>query len=165
MDTQEEVFEFLKLNHIPYRSIAHEPVHTMEDCRDLFPDAAHCKNLFLCNRQKTAFYLLLLEGEKPFVTKDISHQLGVSRLSFGDEESLKTLLHTFAGAVSPMGLLFPSAKEVTLLCDQDLVQASRIAFHPLVNTASLEMTTDDFLNRFLPACGHTVTFVQIPPNA
>ena len=120
-----------------------------------------CKNLFLCNQQKTQFYLLLIRGEKAFKTKDISHQLGVSRLSFGDAEHMEALLHIRPGAVSPMGLLFENAKGVRLLMDRALLAQPFLGCHPCVNTSSIRLAMSDFLERFLPAVGHEVTYVDI----
>ena len=117
MDAQAQVIDFLKLNGLPFELRQHPVVHTMDDCAALGLPAPHCKNLFLCNRAATQFYLFLLGADKPFVTREISHALGVSRLSFGKDEPLFAMLHTHPGAVSPMGLIFPEAAPVRLLCD------------------------------------------------
>ena len=161
MEPQEKVIRFLTEHGIAFEAIEHAPVETMADCEALGLPAAHCKNLFLCNRAGTQYYLLLIRADKPFVTREVSHALGVSRLSFGKDEALFAMLHTHAGSVSPMGLIYPEAKDVRLLCDRDLLNAPGIAFHPLVNTASLWMKTEDFLNRFLPLTGHDITFIDI----
>lgn len=161
MDTQAKVCEFLKLNGINYDLRVHAPVETMEDCALLGLPAPHCKNLFLCNRAKTQYYLLLICADKPFVTREVSKTLGVSRLSFGDGEALERLLHTHPGAVSPMGLIFPESAPVRLLCDEDLRKEEFIAFHPLTNEASLWMRASDFFDRFVPATGHEITFLPI----
>ena len=58
---------------------------TMEACRDIDAvlGAVVCKNLFLTNRQHTAYYLLLMPGDKVFKTKELSSQINSARLSFG----------------------------------------------------------------------------------
>lgn len=165
-DSEGAVYHFLKGLSIPFLRIDHAPVHTMEDCQAI--DAALggeiCKNLFLCNQQKTRFYLLMIQADKSFKTKDISRQLGISRLSFGTPEHMQRLLHVSPGAVSPMGLLFDSAKDVRLLMDSDLQREESLGCHPCVNTASIRMAMADFLNLYLPATGHAPTFVTIPQN-
>ena len=159
------VYRFLNQLGISFIRIDHEPVRTMEDCEaaDRALGGVICKNLFLCNQQKTVFYLLMLREDKAFKTKDISKQLGVSRLSFGPPEYMEQLLHIRPGAVSPMGLLFESARDVRLVMDGDLLHDSDLGCHPCVNTASIRLPMADFLNVYLPATGHAPTFVQIPP--
>lgn len=162
-ENEQAVYDFLNRLHLPFSRLDHAPVHTMEDCHaiDTAMGTEMCKNLFLCNSQKTRFYLLLLPGEKSFRTKEISRQLGVSRLSFGDAEHMQEILHIAPGAVSPMGLLFESAREVTLLMDSDLKTMERLCCHPCVNTASISLDMQDFINVFVPATGHAITFVEI----
>lgn len=165
MESQEKVLEFLKLNGIPFSYAEHKRVETMADCAALGLPAPHCKNLFLCNRAGTQYYLLLIRADKPFVTREVSRTLGVSRLSFGKDDALLRLLHAHPGCVSPMGLLFPEAGEVRLLCDEDLLQLPAIAFHPLMDTASLWMDTQVFLHNFLPLTGHSLTVLPIASHA
>lgn len=163
-ENEAAVYQFLQELNIPFARIDHEPVHTMEDCQAI--DAALggeiCKNLFLCNTQKTIFYLLMIQETKSFKTRDVSKQLGVSRLTFGPPECMERLLHLTPGAVSPMGLLFESAREIRLIVDADLKKADRLGCHPCVNTASIRLSMQDFFQRYLPATGHDPIFVTIP---
>lgn len=163
-ENERAVYQFLQSLHIPFFRIDHEPVHTMEDCLEI--DRALggeiCKNLFLCNTQKTRFYLLMIQEIKNFKTKDVSRQLGVSRLTFGPPEEMEKLLHLSPGAVSPMGLLFESAADVQLILDEDVAKADQLGCHPCVNTASIRLAMRDFLNRYLPATGHAPIYVRIP---
>ena len=163
-DPEGAVYRFLDQLSIPFDRIDHGPVHTMEDCQavDAVLGGIICKNLFLCNQQKTVFYLLMIREDKQFKTKDVSKQLGVSRLSFGTPEHMMQLLHIAPGAVSPMGLLFPSARDVHLVLDDDLPAGEYLGCHPCVNTASIRMKMDDFLHVYLPAAGHAPVFVHIP---
>jgi len=156
------VYMALDALDIPYERFTHDPAMTMEDCAlfDAGRDAAHCKNLFLRNRQGTQFYLLLVVGEKPFKTKDISRQLGVSRLSFGTPEQLQQTLGVLPGAVTPMGLVHEGAAEVHVVLDQELSGWERIIVHPNVNTASIVLKTKDLL-RFLAARGNALTYVDV----
>ena len=156
-------YDFLDTLGIPYRRVGHPAAATMEDCEAV--DAALgvklCKNLFLCNRQQTVFYLLLIPGEKPFRTKELSGQLGVARLSFGSAEKMEELLGLLPGAVTVMGLMNDKAGAVRLLIDADLLTAPELGCHPCVNTASIALSTRDVLEKFLPATGHAPTAVTL----
>lgn len=163
-ENEKEVYLTLNSLQIPFTRIDHAPVRTMEDCQavDAELGGVICKNLFLCNQQKTVFYLLLIREDKAFKTKDISKQLGVSRLSFGTPEHMQALLHISPGAVSPMGLVFESAKDVRLIMDRDLLKEPYLGCHPCVNTASIRLPMADFLHVYLPAVRHEPTLVTIP---
>ena len=165
-DPEGAVYRFLDQLALPFDRIDHGPVHTMEDCQavDQVLGGVICKNLFLCNQQKTVFYLLMIREDKSFKTKDVSKQLGVSRLSFGTQEHMQALLHVTPGAVSPMGLLFPSARDVRLVLDRDVVNGEYLGCHPCVNTASIRLSMSDFMRKFLPAAGCVPAFVHIPPK-
>lgn len=157
----EALLEKLK---IPYTKVDHAPAMTMEDCEavDAELGVRMCKNLFLCNRQKTQFYLLMMPGEKKFHTKLLTQQLGVSRLSFADEGDMVRLLDIHPGAVSVMGLMNDTGKEVQLLIDRDLMEEEFLGCHPCVNTASLRLPMKDLLEVFLPAVGHAPRIVDLP---
>ena len=163
-ENEQAVYDFLDRHGIPFTRVDHPPVHTMEDClaADAILNVEMCKNLFLCNSQKTSFYLLLLPGNKPFKTKVFSKLLGVSRLSFAPPEKMEEYLHISPGAVSPMGLVFDSAKDVTLVMDEDVKKMAMLGCHPCVNTSSIAFSMADFLEKFLPAAGHQITFVNLP---
>ena len=132
---------------------------TMEACeeidRTLGDNTAICKNLFLCNRQETSFYLLLMPGEKPFKTKDLSSQINSARLSFAKPEYMEKYLDITPGSVSVMGLMNDTENHVQLLIDQDVLQGEWIGCHPCVNTSSLRIRTADLLEKILPATGHS----------
>ena len=164
MEAQAQVLDFLKANDIPFEYTAHKKVETMDDCAALNLPAPHCKNLFLCNRAGTQYYLLLICADKPFVTREVSKTLGVSRLSFGKDDALDRILHTHPGCVSPMGLIFPDAADIRLIIDEDLLKYPVIAFHPLTDEASLWMETDVFLHKFLPLTQKTPDFIPISHN-
>ena len=123
--------------------------------------AAMCKNLFLSNRQETAFYLLLIPGDKPFKTKDLSAQLGVARLSFGKAEYMEEYLDITPGSLSILGLMNDKENNVQLLIDEDVFSAERIGCHPCVNTSSLSMTVKDMQEKIIPALTHTPITVKL----
>ena len=156
-------YDLLDALGITYGRVEHSPAQTMEDCVEIdrILKAPMCKNLFLCNRQKTDFYLLLMPGDKPFKTKELSAQLGTARLSFADEANMLELLDIKPGSVSVMGLANDKEGRVQLLIDDDLLKAEWLGCHPCVNTASLRIKTEDILNVFLPAVKHRPITVKL----
>ena len=121
-----------------------------------------CKNLFLCNRQKTEFYLLLLRGDKPFKTKYLSRQLGVSRLSFADGADMERLLGVQPGNATVLGLKNDKEQAVRLVIDRSVLEAERFACHPCINTSTVSFLTSDLVEKLLPALGYTPTVVDLP---
>jgi Ala-tRNA(Pro) deacylase len=159
-------YDFLDKLGISYTTVCHAPAATMEECQAIETElqAPICKNLFLCNRQQTQFYLLMLPGDKVFKTKYLSSQLGCARLSFADEAHMTAMLDIHPGAVSPMGLINETEGKVQLIIDQDLLTLSHIGCHPCVNTATLRLALPDLLNCFLPATNHPYRPVSLPAN-
>lgn len=149
--------------HIPYQRIEHEKAETMEVCAAV-SDALGvriCKNLFLCNRQQTSFYLLTMPEDKPFHTKDLSHQIGSARLSFAPEEALWEFLHCTPGSATVLGLMNDSEHRVQLLMEREVYEAPYFSCHPCICTSSLKIRTQDLLEKFLPETGHTPIVVDL----
>lgn len=164
LDKEMRVYDLLDSLHIPYERTDHQAAMTMEDCQkiDRILEIVICKNLFLCNRQHTHFYLLMMPGDKIFKTRDLSGQLGTSRLSFAEPEYMLEFLNITPGAVSVMGLMNDRENHVQLLIDRDVLSGELMGCHPCVNTSSLRMKTKDILDRFLPAVRHTPIIVDLP---
>lgn len=163
-ETENAVYALLDQIGVSYEVIHHEEAHTMEICQGIEKDlgAPICKNLFLCNRQQTDFYLLLIPGDKVFKTKHLSSQLGCARLSFAGAEFMESLLHIHPGSVSPMGLMNDTENKVRLIIDKDLMQEPFVGCHPCRNTASLKISMQDLLEKFAPAVHHDYTIVVLP---
>ena len=160
---EEACYALLTELGIPYTRVDHDHADTMEDCL-LIEDklgAAICKNLFLCNRQQTQFYLLLMRGDKPFKTKFLSAQLGCARLSFADERHMAHLLHTVPGSVSALELLFDTEHQVQLVIDKPLLEDEFISAHPGLSRSTLRLTRADLLN-FTASTGHEPIIVDLP---
>lgn len=158
-----EVFARLDAMGIAYRAVCHPPAFTMEDCADVdaLLGALTVKNIFLTTKNHRRCCLCITRPEARFHTADVSKQAGFSRLSFAPEEMLMEKLRARPGSASPMGLLFDSARDVTLLVDERLRDVPVLAFHPCDNTQSLAMTGGDFFNRFLPNAGVEPVFVRV----
>lgn len=158
-----ESYDLLDSLRVDYQRLDHPPAMTMEICAQIEKSlrAAICKNLFLCNRQETDFYLLMMPAGKPFRTKNLSAQLSCSRLSFGKEEDLLSLLDLTPGSVSVLALRNDRENRVRLLFDRDLLSQEWIGCHPCMNTSSLRLKTEDLLSVVLPAMGHEPVFVTL----
>ncbi len=166
-DTREEkerrCYDLLDSLGVFYQRIDHERTDTMEACAavDEALGAAICKNLFLCNRQQTVFYLLMMPADKPFKTKELSAQIGSSRLSFATAAHMERYLDITPGSVSVLGLMNDHDGAVQLLVDEELLESDTIGCHPCVNTSSLKLQTDDLFHRVLPAMHHTMKTVKL----
>ncbi len=168
LDKEIRTYDLLDSLGIEYDRIDHEAVMTIDACAEVDkvlgegPDGAEvCKNLFLCNRQETVFYLLMLPGAKKFNTKEVSSQLGVARLSFAKENFMEEFLDITPGSVSVMGLMNDKDNKVQLLIDEDLLKEKYFGCHPCINTSSLRIKVKDLTDKFLPAVHHEPIIVKL----
>lgn len=160
---EQRVYAFLDSLGIDYNRVDHEPAMTMEACEEIDEvlGTSMCKNLFLSNRQETAFYLLLMPADKPFKTKDLSAQLGVARLSFGKAEYMEEYLDITPGSLSILGLMNDKENNVQLLIDEDILSKELIGCHPCINTSSLSLSVNDMQEKIIPALKHTPIIVKL----
>ena len=156
-------YDYLDNLGIEYQRTDHEPADTMEACNkiDKILDVTICKNLFLCNKQKTNFYLLMMPGDKKFKTKELSKQINSARLSFATPDDMLKYLDIEPGSVSIMGLMNDKEHAVKLLVDADVKEGEYIGCHPCVNTSSLKIKTADIFEKYLPAVGHEAEIVHL----
>ena len=162
MSNKAVVLQHLDTLQIPYALYEHPAAFTMEECYALpfaGPDVTFCKNLLLCNRQQTAFYLLVISPDSHFRTAELSHELGVSRLSFAPEDALPRLLGLEKGAVSPLGLWFDQERQVRLLFERAIRKPGTIAFHPCDTTATVVFEQEVFWQQVVPTLKHAVNMV------
>ncbi len=156
-------FDLLDTLGIDYDRVSHDAAFNMELCADVSAvlGVSVCKNLFLCNRQKTSFYLLCMPPDKPFHTKDLSAQINSSRLSFAPEDSLWELLHCHPGSATVLGLVNDTEHRVQLLLDREVYDAPYMSCHPCICTSTLKLKTSDVLTLLLPHTGHTPIVVDL----
>lgn len=164
LEREVRVYDLLDKLGIEYERTDHEEANTMEKCNEIdkILDTIICKNLFLCNRQQTEFYLLMMSGDKPFKTKYITKQLGCSRLSFAPSEKMLEYLDIKPGAVSIMGLMNDKDNKIQLVIDKPVVESETLGCHPCVCTSSLKFKTKDIIEKFLPAVHHEPIIVDLP---
>lgn len=163
LDKEIRVYDFLDKLEVEYQRVDHEEAMTMEACEtiDEILGTKMCKNLFLCNRQETDFYLLLTPGSKKFKTKFLSKELGVARLSFANEKYMEDFLDITPGSVSVLGLMNDHEKRVQLVIDEDVLKAEYIGCHPCINTSSIRIKKEDLINRVIPAMAHKPIIVTL----
>ena len=156
-------YDLLDRLGVRYQRIDHEPANTMEACAriDRVLDATICKNLLLCNRQCTDFYLLMIPGDKVFKTSELSKKIGSSRLSFAKPEYMEEFLDITPGSVSVLGLMNDHDHRVKLLMDEDVLKGEYIGMHPCINTSSLRLQTADLMEKVIPAMGHEPAIVTL----
>ena len=156
-------YDLLDRLGVPYERVDHAPAMTMEVCQEIdrVLNAVICKNLFLCNRQETAFYLLMIPDTKVFHTKDLSAQIGSARLSFAKPEYMEKFLDITPGSVSVLGLMNDKEHQVKLLIDEEVLNSEYFGCHPCINTSSLRMRTADLIEKVLPAMEHDFVKVKL----
>jgi len=156
-------YDLLDRLGIEYHRTDHDPATNMEACEeiDAVLGVTMCKNLFLCNRQKTNFYLLLMPGDKKFKTMELSSQIQSARLSFAGPEEMLKYLDIEPGAVSIMGLMNDHDRQVQLLIDEDVLKEEYLGCHPCVCTSSMKLRTKDVMEKYLPAVEHDYRIVHL----
>lgn len=163
LEKEIRTYDLLDRLGVSYERVDHAPAMTMEVCQEIDEvlQATICKNLFLCNRQETAFYLLMIPDTKVFHTKDLSAQIGSARLSFAKPEYMEKLLDITPGSVSVMGLMNDKENRVQLLIDEDVLKGEYIGCHPCINTSSIRFRTNDLIEKILPAMEHLFIKVKL----
>ena len=163
LEKELRVYDLLDRLNILYTRVDHEAAMTMEICAGIENSLGTkiCKNLLLCNRQQTDFYLLMLPGDKPFKTSVLSKQIGSSRLSFAGGEYMEQFLDITPGSLSVLGLMNDKDNRVRLLIDKELLADQWIGCHPCVNTSTLRLKTADLIEKIIPAMGHSITYVEL----
>ena len=163
LDKEIRCYDLLDKLGVAYQRIDHEPANTMEACAEIDKvlDATICKNLLLCNRQCTVFYLLMIPGWKVFKTSELSKKIGSSRLSFAGPEYMEKFLDITPGSVSVLGLMNDRENHVNLIIDEDVLKGEYIGMHPCINTSSLRLKTADLMQKILPAMSHEPRIVAL----
>ena len=164
-DRERRAYEFLDRLGVPFDRTDHpeQPATTMEVCAevDAVLGARICKNLFLCNRNRSRYYLLIMPGDKPFKTKELSGQIGSSRLSFADEAAMARYLDVRPGSVSVLGLMNDRDRSVQLVIDEDVLSEEFFGCHPCENTSSIRFAVKDLTDKILPALGAEPAVVHL----
>ncbi len=161
---EEDCYDLLDKLGIHYMRADHDPADTVEDCVavEQVLGVHICKNLFVCNRQQTSYYLLMMPGDKPFRTRDFSRLMGISRVSFGTPEAMERLINLTPGSVSIMGLMYDRDVRVQLCIDSEIVKGEYIRCHPNLNTSTLRISVKDLRTKLLPYLRHKPIYLDLP---
>ena len=155
MPTSPEVlFQRLDELRITHKTTHHEALFTVEQSQKLRGkiEGAHNKNLFLRDKKKQNWLVCTLE-DKNIDLKTLAEQIGSARLSFGSADRLWEILGERPGSVTAFALINDTNCEVNVVLDADLIAYEQVNFHPLINTMTTTITSQDLL-RFVYACGH-----------
>lgn len=163
LEKEVAVYDFLDNLGIEYERVDHDPADTIEDCLEIEKviGVGICKNLFVCNRTKTEYYVIMMSGHKVFKTADVSKKIGTSRLSFASAEDMEKLLGVTPGSVTVMALKNDTACRVKLVIDRDIINGEFVRCHPCINTSTLKIRTEDLLKTFLIKVRHTPMIIDI----
>lgn len=160
---KDKVTEYLDKLNIDYRLIHHKTVSSIDECKSIegLVGGVLCKNLFLTTTNKKVKYLLILDADKRFVTKDISKKLNVSRLSFASDDEMINLLNTTPGSLSIMSLIFDSSNDINLAIDKDVLCKEYFYCHPCENDATLVLKTCDIIDKLIPSLNKKLNILNI----
>ncbi|MBO5495601.1 MAG: prolyl-tRNA synthetase associated domain-containing protein [Eubacterium sp.] len=160
---QQKVYETLDALEIPFERVDNTPAVTMEDCIEIDEKlkVKTVKTLFLCNRQKTAFYLFVTAGDKPFVTKDFGKALGVSRVSFAPAELLDSMLDTKPGATTVLSTVLDTDNSIRVVIDSEVTGYEYYGCTDGTATSYMRLKTEDVLNKYLPYTNHEYTVIEV----
>jgi Ala-tRNA(Pro) deacylase len=153
--TPQDLFAALDRLGIPYSTVTHPPLFTVEQSRALRGQipGGHTKNLFLRDKKGAMFLVVALEDAE-IDLKGLHRRLGASgRLSFGSAELLRDVWGVEPGSVTPFGAINDGKGRVTVVLDAAMLRHGTLNYHPLVNTMTTAVARDDLV-RFLRATGH-----------
>lgn len=154
--TEKKVYRLLDKLKIPFERVDNDVVEAMEECKEI--DKALGteirKSIFLCNKKKTSFFLVVMPAEKALDTSALEKKIGVSHLSFASAELMEEHLGCLPGSASVMGLVNDEDDYVQLIVDKEVADEEWFGCNPGVNTAHLKMKTADLLKKFLPQIHH-----------
>ena len=162
-EKEKRVYDFLYNLNINYQRVDHTEAENMETCKEIEKvlGCSICKNLLLCNRQKTLFYLLMMPADKHFETKEFSKALEISRVSFAGAEYMEKYLDITPGSLSVLGLMNDKECNVRLIIDEEVLKDEYIGCHPCINTSSLKISKADMIEKIIPAMKHEITVIKL----
>lgn len=162
MRGQPQVYEILNQLEIAFDYYEHPPVPTVKEAQLYWKDieATHCKNLFFRNHKGNKHFLVLLEFYQTLAIKDLETKLKQGKITFASDERMMKHLGLTPGSVSPFGLINDQSNHVHVFIDENLKHSQKISFHPNINTASLVIPYEGFIN-FLNWTGNTYEFLRL----
>ena len=162
-ELQQKIYETFAGLDIHFERVDNDPAITMEDCVLINErlDMKTVKTLFLCNRQQTNFYLFVTLDGKPFVTKDFSAALGISRVSFATEELLFSMLGTKIGATTVLSSIMDTENKVRIVFDKEVLENEWYGCTDGTTTSYMKLKTSDVLEKYIPFTKHEITVIEV----
>ena len=162
MNGDPRLYTLLEELKIPFEYYEHPAAGTIAEARQYWKDieATHCKNLFFRNHKGNRHYLVIIEHSRDLPVHDLEQRLKQGKLSFASDQRMMKYLGLTPGSVSPFGLINDTGKHVHVFIDEDLKKATKISFHPCINTASLVISFNDLI-RFLEYTGNAYEFIKL----
>ena len=163
MDAYQQVANKLQELGITFDVVEHPPVFTTEQADSYIEgmEGVRTKSMFLTNRKKTQYYLLIMDDKKRLDMDDFKVQVGADRIRMASLDSLAEKMTLPAGTVSPFGLLNNDEKDILVYFDKDVLSGDFIAFHPNTNEKTIFIKIQD-LFRFLDSIGFTYGVLILP---
>lgn len=158
---KEKILELLDQKRIEYKAIEHAAVFNMQEMEALHVDGIEdiAKNLFVRDKKKRNYYLIVSREDKPVDLKKLQATLGSKPLGFASEDDLEKFLGLSRGAVTPFGILNDDSRSVRAIVDESF-RNGRIGVHPNDNAATVFLSTSELI-KLIVEHGNTVEFTPL----
>ena len=162
MNLYKKVEETLASLEIPFEIVEHEPALTTEQADSFIEgiEGVRTKTMFLTNKKKTAYYLLIMDDHKRLDTSAFGQIAGSKGIKMASGDSLYEKMMLPPGVVSPFGLLNNEEKDISVYIDKEIMNEERMSFHPNTNEKTIFIKTADLL-RFVEAIGYQVNVIAL----
>lgn len=147
---------------IPYEIVEHPPALTTEEADQFIVgiEGVRTKSMFLTNKKKTAYYLLIMDDTKRLDMDKFKDLVSANRIKMASSDSLAEQMKLPPGVVSIFGLLNNNSKNIQVYFDKEILSEPRMSFHPNVNTKTIFLSTQDVL-KFIQAIGYDYTIIDL----
>ena len=163
MEAYQQVKDKLEELGIEFEVVEHPPAFTTEQGDSYIEglEGVRTKSMFLTNKKKTQFYLLIMDDKKTLDMDDFKEQVEANRIRMASAESLAEKMQLPAGTVSPFGLLNNEEKDIRVYFDKDIVSEEIMTFHPNTNEKTIFIKTQDIF-RFIESISFNYEILTIP---
>lgn len=162
LDPFEAIAARLSKLSIPFEVVEHPPASTTAEADSYIVgiDGVRTKSMFLTNKKKTAYYLLIMDDQKRLDMTRFKEITGESRIKLASAELLMEKMHLPPGVVSVFGLLNNPEGDIHVFFDREIIGEPRMSFHPNTNSKTIFLATEDVF-KFLTASGFTYQIIDI----
>ncbi|WP_042357126.1 prolyl-tRNA synthetase associated domain-containing protein [Bacillus rubiinfantis] len=162
MESYQQVYNTLHQLNIPFEDVEHPPAFTTEEADHYITgkEGVRTKSLFLCNKKRTSYYLVIMDDAKRLDMDKLANLLDEKRLSFCSSEKLIQKMKTTPGEVSIFGLLNNDDRDIQVYFDKAILAESIMTFHPNDNTKTLFIATSDMFT-FIESLGYRYHVVDL----